>query len=80
MVKTTKTTLRQAFPKTIQKLVSQVVEQESYNEEYLLVSMLSATASAAGNAVQLRVKGKWKTSPSLYAIIVGDPAWVRHLR
>ncbi len=73
MKKTNNSPLRCAFPKTLQKLAAQIVAQEDYNEEYLLVSMLSATASACGNAVRMCVKGEWKTSPSLYTIIVGTP-------
>lgn len=64
--------LHKAFPKKIQKLVSGLVQYENYNEEYLLVSMLSAVSSAAGNAVKIRIKGEWVTSSAIYAILVGD--------
>ncbi len=62
-----------AFPKKIQKIVKGLVQYENYNEEYLLVSLLSATSSAAGNAVQIRIKGEWVSNPALYAILVGNP-------
>ena len=73
MVKSPQRSLLTAFPRTLQKLVKQIVWQENYNEEYLLVSMLSATASAAGNAARISIKGEWTTCASLYMILVGNP-------
>lgn len=73
MVKSPQRSLLTAFPRTLQKLVKQIVCQENYNEEYLLVSMLSATASAAGNAARISIKGEWTTCASLYMILVGNP-------
>lgn len=73
MVKGPQRSLLTAFPRTLQKLVKQIVCQENYNEEYLLVSMLSATASAAGNAARISIKGEWTTCASLYMILVGNP-------
>lgn len=73
MGKGTKNSLLKTFPKKLQKLVKQIVWQENYNEEYLLVSMLSATASAAGNSARICIKGEWTTNASLYMILVGNP-------
>ncbi len=39
----------------------------------LLVSMVSAIASATGNALQIRIKGGWTSSPIFYIILVGRP-------
>lgn len=73
MAKGTKSSLLKTFPKKLQKLVKQIVWQENYNEEYLLVSMLSAAASAAGNSARISIKGEWTTCASLYMILVGNP-------
>lgn len=73
MGKGTKNSLLKTFPKKLQKLVKQIVWQENYNEEYLLVSMLSAAASAAGNSARICIKGEWTTCASLYMILVGNP-------
>lgn len=50
-----------------------LVEYENYNQDYLLVSMLSAVATAIGNTCQIKIKGCWTSSPILYIILVGRP-------
>ena len=62
-----------AFPKKIQEMTKVLVEYENYNQDYLLVSMLSAVATAIGNTCQIRIKGCWTSSPILYVILVGRP-------
>lgn len=62
-----------AFPKKIQEIALGLAESESFHIEYLLVSMLSAAASATGNAIQIRIKGGWTSSPIFYIILVGRP-------
>lgn len=62
-----------AFPKKIQEMAKVLVEYENYNQDYLLVSMLSAMATAIGNTCQIRIKGCWTSSPILYVILVGRP-------
>ena len=62
-----------AFPKKIQEMAKVLVEYENYNQDYLLVSMLSAVATAIGNTYQIRIKGCWTSSPILYVILVGRP-------
>lgn len=62
-----------AFPKKIQEMAKVLVEYENYNQDYLLVSMLSAVATAIGNTCQIRIKGCWTSSPILYVILVGRP-------
>lgn len=62
-----------AFPKKIQEMAKVLVEYENYNQDYLLVSMLSAAATAIGNTCQIRIKGCWTSSPILYVILVGRP-------
>ena len=56
-----------AFPKKIQEMAKVLVEYENYNQDYLLVSMLLAVATAIGNTCQIRIKGCWTSSPILYA-------------
>lgn len=48
-------------------------ESESFHIEFLMVSMLSAVASATGNAIHIRIKGGWTSSPIFYIILVGRP-------
>ena len=62
-----------AFPKKMQEMAKVLVEYENYNQDYLLVSMLSAVATAIGNTCQIRIKGCWTSSPILYVILVGRP-------
>ena len=62
-----------AFPVKIQEMAKVLVEYENYNQDYLLVSMLSAVATAIGNTCQIRIKGCWTSSPILYIILVGRP-------
>lgn len=62
-----------AFPKKIQEMAKVLVEYENYNQDYLLVSMLSAVATAIGNTCQIKIKGCWTSSPILYVILVGRP-------
>ena len=50
-----------------------LADSESFHIEYLLVSMVSAIASATGNALQIRIKGGWTSSPIFYIILVGRP-------
>jgi hypothetical protein len=61
------------LPAGMQKLVLDIVRQENYPLDFTVVSMLSAAASAIGNAYQIRIKGQWTTSPILYVMLVGKP-------
>lgn len=61
------------LPVKMQKLVLDLVRQENYPLDFTVVSMLSAAASAIGNSYQIRIKGRWTTSPILYIMIVGNP-------
>lgn len=63
----------EAFPVKIQEMAKVLVEYENYNQDYLLVSMLSAVATAIGNTCQIKIKGCWTSSPILYIILVGRP-------
>lgn len=63
----------QAFPKKIQEMAHDLSESESFHIEFLMVSMLSAAASATGNAIHIRIKGGWTSSPIFYIILVGRP-------
>ena len=62
-----------AFPKKILEMANGLADSESFHIEYLLVSMVSAIASATGNALQIRIKGGWTSSPIFYIILVGRP-------
>lgn len=63
----------EVLPIGMQRLVLDVVRQENFPLDFTVVAMLSAAASAIGNAYQIRIKGQWVTSPILYVMLVGKP-------
>ena len=63
----------EVFPARIQELVLNLARYENLNVEYTASILLSAVATAIGNSCRIRIKGEWKTSPSLYMMLVGRP-------
>lgn len=61
------------FPDKIQEIILNLARYENFNAEYTASIILSAAATAVGNSCQIRIKGEWKTSPSLYMMLVGRP-------
>ena len=61
------------FPDKIQDVILNLARYENFNVEYTASIILSAVATAAGNSCQIRIKGEWKTSPSLYMMLIGRP-------
>ena len=62
-----------AFPKKMQELLLDLEQQEGYVMEYAMTALLSAAATAIGNAYRIRIRGTWQTNPMLYIILVGRP-------
>lgn len=62
-----------AFPDKIQEIILNLSRYENFNTEYTASIILSAVATAVGNSCQIRIKGEWKTSPSLYMMLIGRP-------
>ena len=62
-----------AFPKKMQELLLDLEQQEGYVMEYAMTALLSAAATAIGNACRIRIRGTWQTNPMLYIILVGRP-------
>jgi hypothetical protein len=62
-----------AFPDKIQEIILNLARYENFNVEYTASIILSAVATAIGNSCHIRIKGEWKTCPSLYMILVGRP-------
>lgn len=62
-----------AFPDKIQEIILNLSRYENFNIEYTASIILSAVATVVGNSCQIRIKGEWKTSPSLYMMLVGRP-------
>ena len=62
-----------AFPDKIQEIILNLSRYENFNIEYTASIILSAVATAVGNSCQIRIKGEWKTSPSLYMMLIGRP-------
>lgn len=63
----------EVFPARIQELVLNLARYENFNVEYTASILLSAVATAIGNSCRIRIKGEWKTSPSIYMMLVGRP-------
>lgn len=62
-----------AFPAKLQDMVLALARQENYSIEYTMASLLAAASTAIGNAVNIRIRGGWISSPILYMILVGRP-------
>ncbi len=62
-----------AFPDKIQEIILNLARYENFNVEYTASIILSAVATAVGNSCHIRIKGEWKTCPSLYMMLVGRP-------
>mgnify|MGYP000467650258 CR=1 FL=1 len=63
----------EVFPARIQELILNLARYENFNVEYTASILLSAVATAIGNSCRIRIKGEWKTSPSIYMMLVGRP-------
>ena len=61
------------FPDKIQEIILNLARYENFNVEYTASIILSAVATAIGNSCHIRIKGEWKTCPSLYMMLVGRP-------
>lgn len=62
-----------ALPEKMQDMVLALHREENYSIEYTIASLLMAASTAIGNAVSIRIKGGWTSSPMLYLILVGRP-------
>lgn len=62
-----------ALPEKMQDMVFALHREENYSIEYTIASLLMAASTAIGNAVSIRIKGGWTSSPMLYLILVGRP-------
>ena len=63
----------EVFPEKVQELILNLAHYENFNIEYTASIILSAVATAIGNSCQIRIKGEWKTSPSVYMMLIGRP-------
>ena len=63
----------EVFPQKVQEIIFNIATYENFNIEYSASIVLSAVAAAIGNSCQIRIKGEWKTSPSLYMMLIGRP-------
>lgn len=70
----------EVFPASIQELVLNLARYENFNIEYTASILLSAVATAIGNSCRIRIKGEWKTSSSIYMMLVGRRGSARHRR
>lgn len=63
----------EVFPQKVQEIIFNLAAYENFNIEFSASIVLSAVAAAIGNACQIQIKGNWKTSPSIYMMLVGRP-------
>ena len=63
----------EVFPQRVQEIIFNLAAYENFNIEFSASIVLSAVAAAVGNACQIQIKGNWKTSPSIYMMLVGRP-------
>ena len=61
------------FPAKLQDMILALARQENYSIEYTMASLIAAASTAIGNAVNIRIRGGWVSSPILYMILVGRP-------
>lgn len=62
-----------AFPDRIQEIILNLARYENFNIEYTSSIILSAVATAVGNACHIHIKGEWESCSSLYMMLVGRP-------
>lgn len=60
-----------AFPQKLQNIIFEVIRIEQFDMEYLVMSILSAAATAIGNSCHIRIRSSWKSCPALYVILIG---------
>ncbi|WP_298075217.1 hypothetical protein [uncultured Bacteroides sp.] len=53
------------FPAKLQDMVLALARQENYSIEYTMASLIAAASTAIGNAVNIRIRGGWVSSPIL---------------
>ncbi len=63
----------EVFPQRVQEIIFNLAAYENFNIEFSASIVLSAVAAAIGNACQIQIKGNWRTSPSIYMMLVGRP-------
>ncbi len=63
----------EVFPQRVQEIILNLAAYENFNIEYSASIVLSAVAAAVGNACQIQINGNWRTSPSIYMMLVGRP-------
>ncbi len=63
----------EVFPQRVQEIILNLAAYENFNIEFSASIVLSAVAAAIGNACQIQIKGNWRTSPSIYMMLVGRP-------
>ena len=61
------------FPQKVQEIILNLSLYENFNTEFSASLVLSSVASAIGNSCQIHIKGNWKTSPSIYMMLIGRP-------
>lgn len=63
----------EVFPQRVQEIIFNLATYENFNIEFSASIVLSSVAAAIGNSCQIQIKGNWRTSPSIYMMLVGRP-------
>lgn len=58
------------FPSRIREMIGELARVENFPVSLLVGALVSAAATAVGNAVRVHIKGEWSTAPVLYIMLV----------
>lgn len=61
------------FPKILQEVIFEASEKFQFSLDYLGAGILSASSSAIGNKIKVKVKQEWLEKCNLFTVIVGRP-------
>lgn len=61
------------LPDKVQQILLDLTHYDNFSPDYAAMAMLSAVASAIGNACHIRIKGSWTSSSCLFMVLVGRP-------
>lgn len=61
------------FPNIVQEIIFEANEKYQFALDYLGAGILTATSSAIGNSIKVKVKNGWEEKSNLFTVIVGRP-------
>jgi len=64
----------EVFPLEIREIISQYLQSEGFNHDFLCASMFAVFASAMGNLWEAKFTSTMRVSPILYMVLIGPPS------